>query len=103
MVVRQNKIIYEAAHAVDETTRPNDLIFVMNMHNRTNGFGGNNPTLFYLAHRRGWNISPSFTLESSLQQIEKRRSEGAQWLVLTWYTPDLEPPVHKYFPAGTNL
>ncbi len=103
MVVRQDRIMYAAARAVDETTRKNDLIFVMNMHNRTNGFGGTNPTLFYLSHRSGWNISPRFTLESSLQQIEKRRSEGAAWLVLTWYTPDLEPPIHKCFPAGANL
>jgi len=71
----------------------------MNMHNRTNGFGGINPTLFYMAGRKGWNISSSFTLESSLQQIKTRRSQGARWAIITWYSPALEPSVERFIPA----
>ena len=102
MVTRQDTVLYEAAHAVQKISEPNDLIFVMNMHNRTNGFGGNNPTFFYISQRKGWTISPTFTVESSLKQVAERRNEGAKWLVITWYTPEIEPAIEYYIPASAN-
>ena len=98
-VLRQDMVMWQAAQAIKKISAPGDLIFVMNMHNRTNGFGGINPTLFYMAERKGWNISSSFTLESSLQQIRTRRSQGARWAVITWYSPALEPSVERLIPA----
>jgi hypothetical protein len=98
-MLRQDTVMWQAAQATKKISAPGDLIFVMNMHNRTTGFGGNNPTLFYLAGRKGWNISSSFTLESSLQQIRTRRSQGAGWAVITWYSPVLEPSVERFIPA----
>lgn len=102
MVVRQDKVIYEASDTVRRLTASTDLIFVMNMHNLTNGFGGNNPTLFYLAKRNGWNISASFNRQEALNQIEARRQAGARWLVITWYTPDLESRLDGVIPAGAR-
>lgn len=98
-VLRQDTVMWQAAQATKQISAPGDLIFVMSMHNRTARFGGNNPTLFYLAGRKGWNISSSFTLESSLQQIRTRRSQGARWAVITWYSPRLEPSVERFIPA----
>ncbi|MEK6744840.1 MAG: glycosyltransferase family 39 protein [Nitrospirota bacterium] len=102
MVLRQDNVMYDAAKTVNRVSAPQDLIFVMNMHNRTNGFGGNNPTLFYLSGRKGWNITNTFTLETSLAQIEKRREQGAKWVVITWYTPDLETVLEPYIPKSAH-
>jgi hypothetical protein len=35
-----------------------------------------------------------------MRQIEYRRGEGARWLVLTWYTPELEPWFAGFLPSN---
>lgn len=102
IVLRQDKVMYDAARTVSRISAPQDLIFVINMHNRTNGIGGNNPTLFYLSGRKGWNITSTFTLETCFEQIEKRKRQGAKWIVISWYTPDLETVVEPFIPKSAH-
>ena len=93
--------MWSAAEAVREVSAPSDLIFSINMHDRGIGIGGNNPAMFYLAERKGWNIQfRSSNLNDIVQQIDAATDSGARWLVVTWYTPDLEPCVASFVPLN---
>jgi hypothetical protein len=102
MVLRQDKVLYDAARTVSRISAPQDLIFVMNMHSRTNSMGSNNPTLFYLSGRKGWNITDALPIEASIEQIEHRKEQGAKWVIISWYTPDLETALEPFIPKSAN-
>ena len=90
-----------AATAVRRVSGPDDLLFVMNMHDRGVGIGLLNSSIVTLAERRGWNVrfeAPSVAV--LLPQIEARRHAGARWLVATWYTQDLDPWFTPFLPAS---
>lgn len=90
--LRHDNISLEAAYAARDHSEKGDLLMVMNMHDRGVAIGEFNPTIITLAERRGWNVNFNSTDVPVLRsQIERRRREGAKWLVTTWYTPDLEP------------
>ena len=99
--LRHDDVSFEAARAAAAVTRREDLLFVMNMHDRGVGIGGLNPSVVTLAGRRGWNVQFDTTDGESLRrQIEVRRNEGARWVVTTWFTPDLEPWFTPLLPAA---
>ena len=90
--LRHDDVSFEAARAAAGVSRPEDLLFVMNMHDRGVGVGGLNPSIVTLAGRRGWNVQFDTTdAEALRRQVEMRRLEGARLVVATWFTADLEP------------
>ena len=90
--LRHDNVSLAAAKAASATSRSDDLLFVMNMHDRGVGIGGLNPSILTLAGRRGWNVQFETTdLDALHRQIERRRLEGVRWIVATWFTPDLDP------------
>jgi len=100
-VLRHDQVVWAAAQAVKKVSAPSDLIFSLNMHDRGNGIGGNNPEMFYLAQRKGWNIQfHSPEMDDIVRQIEAARRKGATWLVVTWYTPDLERWFAPFLPSN---
>ena len=101
-VLRQDNVMLSAAQAVRDVSDPSELILSINIHDRGIAMGGRNTSLFYLANRKGWPIgSGNYSkFEEILQQIRLNRKKGAKWLVITWYTPDLEPWYAKYTPKA---
>jgi Dolichyl-phosphate-mannose-protein mannosyltransferase len=99
--LRHDDVSFEAARAAAEVSAKDDLLFVMNMHDRGVGVGGLNPTIVTLAGRRGWNVHFDTTDPDTLRgQIETRGAEGARWIVTTWFTPDLDPWFTPLLPAS---
>ena len=99
--LRHDDVSFEAARAAAAVSRAEDLLFVMNMHDRGVGVGGLNPSIITLAGRRGWNVHFDTTDADVLRrQIEARRKEGARWIVATWFTPDLDPWFTPILPAS---
>ena len=99
--LRHDNVTLAAATAVRRVSGPDDLLFVMNMHDRGVGIGLLNSSIVTLAERRGWNVrfeAPSVAV--LLPQIEARRQAGARWLVATWYTQDLDPWFTPFLPAS---
>ena len=77
-----------------------DLVFVMNMHDRGVGIGGLNPAIVTLAGRRGWNVQFDTSEPEVLRrQIEVAHRAGVRWIVATWFTPDLDPWFTPLLPA----
>ena len=90
--LRHDNVSLAAAEAAGTASKSDDLIFVMNMHDRGVGIGGFNPAILTLASRRGWNVQFDAPEPDALRrQIENRRQEGLRWIVATWFTPDLDP------------
>ena len=99
--LRQDRVTLDAAEAVARLSRRDDLLFVMNMHDRGVGIGQFNPSIVTLAHRRGWNVHFDSVDPALLRaQIEARRQEGARWVVATWFTPELDPWFASALPAS---
>ena len=99
-VLRRDQVILPATKSMRELSMMDDLIFVINMHDRGVGVGGDNPSFEYFAGRKGWNVAP-FTpnnIERIVSQIESKRLLGAKWLLVTWYTPELEPWYSRFLP-----
>lgn len=92
-VLRMDNVILPASEAMQQVSKPDDLIFVVNMHDRGSGVGGTNPTATYFARRNGWNVqgfNPN-KLSETIAQIEDKQKQGSKWLFVTWYTSDVEP------------
>jgi hypothetical protein len=109
IVLRNDKVTIEAAQTVSKLSRPDDLIFAVTMHSRTSIFGGPNPSLFYSAKRKGWNADLGLfskidhnILGKIEEQLETRHKQGAKWMVISWYSPDLESPVEAYIPVSAK-
>lgn len=103
-VLRRDRVILPASESMRQVSAPDDLIFVVNMHDRGVSVGEYNPTVVYFSDRNGWNVQdfkPDF-FENVLTQINSKRAEGAKWLFVTWYTPDLEPWYSKFLPKEFN-
>ncbi len=103
-VLRRDRVILPASASMRQVSVRDDLIFVVNMHDRGVGVGGHNPTVFYFTGRNGWdiqNFNPK-NFENIITQINSRRDQGAKWLLLTWYTPDLEPWYSHFLPEQFN-
>lgn len=99
--LRHDNVSLAAAHAAASVSREGDLLLVANMHDRGVGIGGFNSTIVTLAGRRGWNIASSEpTAERLREQIRERRGDGARWIVITWFTPDLDPWFSGLLPAS---
>lgn len=100
-VLRQDKVILPASKVMRQLSQPEDLIFVVDMHDRASNVGGANPTVVYFTGRKGWNIQDfkPDNLRDTIAQINSKRDEGAKWLFVTWFTPDLEPWYSKFLPA----
>jgi hypothetical protein len=76
------------------------LILVANLHDRGVGIGGFNSTIITLSGRLGWNVAYAEPAIQSLRaQAEARRAQGARWMVITWFTPGLDPWVNRFLPA----
>jgi dolichyl-phosphate-mannose-protein mannosyltransferase len=99
--LRHDDVSLAAARAVRDVSDPDDLLVVMNMHDRGVGVGGINSTIMTLSGRRGWNVRfDSPEVGQLREQIDVRRREGARWLVTTWFTPDLDPWFSRFLPAS---
>ncbi|MGV8124351.1 MAG: ArnT family glycosyltransferase [Candidatus Xenobiia bacterium LiM19] len=96
-LLQHDTVTYDAAITLKKVSRPGDLVFSMNMHDSGNSIGGFFPAMFYLSNRKGWNVK---SLDTIKDQIEEARSKGAQWLVITWFTPDLEKWFAPFVPAS---
>ena len=109
MVLRNDRVMVNSAQTVNSLSKPDDLVFAVTMHNRTAIFGGINSTFFYFAKRKGWNVDLGVfkqldqnILDKIKIQAETKRKEGAKWMIITWYTPDLESPVDAYLPVSAR-
>jgi hypothetical protein len=90
--LRHDDVTLAAARAVREVSGPEDLLLVLNMHDRGVGIGGYNSSIITLSGRRGWNIRFDAADADALRsQVENRRREGVRWIVVTWFTPALDP------------
>jgi hypothetical protein len=98
--LRHDDVTWQAAKALEAASARSDLVLVLNAHDRGVGIGGYNPSLLVLADRVGWTISPARAAAHEVTAaVERRRGEGARWLVATWYSPALEPWVNSFLPA----
>lgn len=96
----RDKVSLQAASTLNKVTNLNDLVFFVNIHDRATGIGGNNPTLSYLSKRTGWNIQlQGFDLHDIVMQIQKSKENGARWVLITYYTSDLEPIISGILPS----
>lgn len=109
IVLKSDKIIFAAANDVNRVTNSSDLVVSATLHNRTVLTNKNNPILFYFAKRKGWNMlldDVSSLDETSLLKIKDhvvdKKNQGAKWIVVTWYTPDMESSVEKFIPASAK-
>jgi hypothetical protein len=99
--LRHDTISLQAARAANAVSAADDLLFVMNMHDRGVGVGGLNPSIVTLANRRGWNVQFDTTdVDALRRQIETHRQHGARWIVATWFTPDLDPWFTPLLPSS---
>lgn len=99
-VLRKDRVILPASEAMRQVSQPEDLIFVVDMHERSSNVGGANPAVVYFSGRKGWNIQDfkPDDLVNTVAQINSKRDKGAKWLFVTWFTADLEPWYSKYLP-----
>jgi hypothetical protein len=99
--LRHDQVSLRAAEQMNQIGSDEDLLLVLNCHDRGVGIGGFNPTLFTLAGRRGWNLRlDSVEGRELLQQITTHRAAGARWLLITWFTPNLDPWFSRLLPAS---
>ena len=71
------------------------------MHDRGTAIGSNNTSLFYLADRKGWAIWGDYNDFKEISiQVSSKQKQGAKWLVITWYTPELEPWFANFTPKN---
>jgi hypothetical protein len=98
--LRQDRVTWDAATALSRVSAADQLALVLNMHDRGVGIGGLNPSILVLAGRKGWNVSPVSPDVSAIESdVLQRRSDGADWLVGTWFTPELDPWWAGFLPA----
>ncbi len=98
--LRLDQVTPDAAAAVRAASRPEELVFVLNAHDRGVGIGAFNPALLTLAERRGWNVDFRGPDAAEIRrQIEARRPAGVRWVVATWWTPALDPWFTPWWPA----
>ena len=99
--LRRDDVTWNAARALAGVSRADDFALVLNMHDRGVGIGGFNPAMLVLAERNGWNLSPATADVSAIAAaVSHRRSEGARWLVATWFTAELDPWFTPLLPAA---
>ena len=99
--LKRDYVSWESAKSLRQISNSDDLAFFINTHDRGAGIGGQNPTLSYLSQRKGWNVQYGsfdwFKLEYILNQIKQCKNKGAKWVVITFYSEDLEPWVVRKF------
>jgi len=99
--LRRDEVTWNAAKALEQVSRTQDFALVLNMHDRGVGIGGFNPAMLVLANRKGGNISPGSTDTSAIAaDVSRGRSNGARWLVATWFTPALDPWFTSWLPGA---
>ncbi len=100
-VLRHDRVMWAAAEAVKQASRPDDLIFSISLHDRNNIGESMDPSMFYLSQRQGWNAEiTSANLQDIVSQVEAAKAKGARWLVITWYGPDLEAWFVPFIPQS---
>lgn len=100
-LLRHDKVVYSAAKELNEVSEHSDLSLFIGMHDRVNLGGFYDPSFFYLSERKGWNIvSHGQNIKSVLKDVLGIREQRVPWLVLTWYTPDLEPWFEPFIPKN---
>jgi 4-amino-4-deoxy-L-arabinose transferase-like glycosyltransferase len=101
--LRHDEVSFQAAQAVKANSTPDEMIFVMNMHDRGVGIGGTNPSIITLSGRRGWNVQfESADVDRLAAQIDARRGDGARIAVATWFSPDLDPWFAGWLPPSLS-
>lgn len=67
--IDENRLMFELAEKVEQTTEESSLVIAVD---------GNDPTLLYLSHRKGWHAHPDQVNDAF---IEERAKKGAQYIV----------------------
>lgn len=100
-VLRHDRVMLLSAASLKRVSAPSDLALVIYMHDRGTAIGSNNTSLFYLASRKGWVIWGDYNdLKEIAAQVAAKKKRGAKWLVLTWYSSDLEPWFATFTPRN---
>jgi hypothetical protein len=97
-VLRRDTVVVAAAQLFRELAPSGSLVVFSANHDRVIGRGSQNPAFFYYAQSRGWNAALGSS--ASLDAVEACRGNGAEFLVCTYFTSDLELPFGKYLPRS---
>ena len=100
-VLMHDRVMLSAAESFKRVSAPSDLVLAIYMHDRGTAIGSNNTSLFYLADRKGWAIWGDYNDFKEISiQVSSKQKQGAKWLVITWYTPELEPWFANFTPKN---
>jgi 4-amino-4-deoxy-L-arabinose transferase-like glycosyltransferase len=106
-LLRRDRVFPEAGKAVAEKTEPGDLLVSLVLHDRVYLASRDYPILaypvmHYFAQRTGWDLYyGSWTSQDDVErQLRDFKAEGARYLVVTWYSADLEPKLTSLAPRA---
>jgi len=99
-LLRQDNVFQSAAARLNESTRDTDIILSLALHDRVYVRAANYTEMAYLSKRKCWNLlyGRGIAWEDLKKQIDEYRDRGAKYIVVTWYSSDLEPWFVKYIP-----
>ena len=98
-LLRPDAVFYEAGQRVRHISQRHDLVLSLALHDRVYVGQSWYPEMMYFAERNGWDLPLRSLNEPLLSDVDQYRSKGARWLVLTRYTPTLEPWFVRYIPS----
>lgn len=98
-LLRQDRVFYGAGTMVRDHTMPNDQILSLVLHDRVYHHGGWYSEMMYMSNRRGWNLTYTAGNDSGLVGELEKRKKDAKYLIVTWYSEDLEPWFVHLIPA----
>ncbi|MHB8580422.1 MAG: ArnT family glycosyltransferase, partial [Ignavibacteriaceae bacterium] len=99
-LLRQDKVFETSAKKVGEVVNKSDLILSLALHDRVYEKARWYPEMFYLSGCKGWDINFIDYKNTAVlnKEILKYGHQGAKYLVITWYSKDLEPWFNKFIP-----
>jgi hypothetical protein len=98
-LLRQDKVMMAAAAAVSDCSDKDQKVVAILTHDRIYRSYTNVTELHFLAGRKGW-VLPYAADDKIAESLADYRNKGAEILVLTWYTPELEPWFIHWAPSS---
>lgn len=100
-LLREDLIFFSAGRQLRVMTRQDELVLSLALHDRLYIGACWYTQMMYASHRRGWNLASrvAMTPQDVVSEVMTEDHRRAKYLVLTWYSHDLEPWFAEYIPA----
>jgi hypothetical protein len=100
-LLRHDHVFLEATKEINEISRPEDLVLSIALHDRVYIGALWYSETHYLSTRKGWNVAydQRTAPDKLVHEVDQYRGKGARYILVTRYTPGLEPWFANYIPS----